>query len=155
MATPPADLRAGWRDAIRQAGLRVTPQREAVLAAVWRQRHATADSLVAELAATDAGVNLSTVYRSLEALEQIGLVRHAHLGAGAPTYHIAVERPHLHLQCLSCGSVRSLPAEAAAGFTAQIERRTGFRADLTHAAIHGTCPDCVVALEEPARDDGA
>lgn len=155
MATPPAELRAGWREAIRRAGLRVTPQREAVLAAVWRQRHATADSLVAELAAADSAVNLSTVYRSLEALEQIGLVRHAHLGAGAPTYHIAVERPHLHLQCLSCGSVRSLPADAAAAFAADIERETGFVADFTHAAIHGTCADCVVAGAESAGDDGA
>lgn len=155
MATPPADLRAGWRDAIRRAGLRVTPQREAVLAAVWRQRHATADSLVAELAAADSAVNLSTVYRSLEALEQIGLVRHAHLGAGSPTYHIAVEHPHLHLQCRSCGRLQSLPVEAAASFAGEIERETGFLADFTHAAIHGTCAECVVAGDGPGGDDEA
>ena len=145
MSTPPPELQEHWRTAMHEAGLRVTPHRQALLAALWRQRHATAESLLAELAAADEGINLSTVYRGLQTLQGIGLVRHAHLGAGAPTYHIASESPHLHLQCMRCGGIISLPEPFAAGFVAQIADRTGFAADLTHAAIYGLCADCSVA----------
>ncbi len=149
---PPADLQQAWREQIHAAGMRVTPQREALLAAVWRMRHATAESLVAELERADSAVNLSTVYRALDALERIGLVRHAHLGAGTPTYHISVESPHLHLQCTVCGKVISLPVAQAQGFVEHLAARTGFEADITHAAIYGRCADCVVAADAPGGD---
>lgn len=142
---PPIDLRQSWRDRIHSDGMRVTPQREALLAAVWRLRHATAESLQAELAGTDDAVNLSTVYRGLDALERIGLVRHTHLGTGSPTYHISAESPHIHLQCNTCGEVMSIPAADAGSFLEQIEAATGFVADITHAAIYGTCADCLFA----------
>jgi Fur family ferric uptake transcriptional regulator len=147
---PPADLQQAWRDAIHAAGGRVTPQREALLAAVWRLRHATAESLAAELARSDDSVSLSTVYRGLEALEAIGLVRHAHLGAGGPTYHIAAEAHHIHLQCNTCGRVISLATSVADGFVAAIAQRTGFAADVTHAAVYGRCAQCAKAGEDGA-----
>jgi Fur family ferric uptake transcriptional regulator len=125
--------------------MRVTPQREALLAAVWRLRHATAESLQTALAASDASVNLSTVYRGLDALERLGLVRHAHLGTGGPTYHIAEEAPHIHLQCNECGRVIPMSASPAEAFVAAIVERTGFQADITHAAIYGRCAQCAVA----------
>lgn len=139
---PSADLQQSWRASIHSAGMRVTPQREALLAAVWRLRHATAESLVAELARADAAVNLSTVYRGLEALQSIGLVRHAHLGAGGPTYHIAVESPHVHLRCDGCGGVFSVSPLLAQPFVDAIAGQTGFAADITHAAVHGRCRAC-------------
>jgi Fur family ferric uptake transcriptional regulator len=142
-AEPPAQVQQDWRAAIHAAGLRVTPQREALLASVWRLRHATAESLVADLADSGTAVNLSTVYRGLEALEGIGLVRHAHLGAGAPTYHLAAASDHLHLQCNTCGRIISVEAEAAEQFAAQVRQRTGFTADLTHGAIYGQCAQCL------------
>lgn len=140
-ATPPTELCAAWRETIRQAGMRVTPQREALLATVWAQRHATPESIAAALAGSGAP-NVSTVYRGLEALERIGLIRHAHLGSGSPTYHLAQDSTHLHLQCNSCGSVMSLPMSVADSFTAAVAEATGFAADLTHAAVYGTCADC-------------
>lgn len=149
----PAELQRQWRDAIHAAGMRVTPQREALLAAVWRLRHATAETLVAELAGTDESVNMSTIYRGLDALQRIGLVRHAHLGSGSPTYHIAVESAHLHLQCNSCGRVLSLEAGFGDDFAERIAARTGFVADLTHGAVYGVCADCFAASAS-ARDDG-
>ncbi|GAA2924325.1 hypothetical protein GCM10020221_20370 [Streptomyces thioluteus] len=48
------------------------------------------------------GVNISTVYRTLELLEELGLVSHAHLGHGAPTYHLADRHDHIHLVCRDC-----------------------------------------------------
>lgn len=155
VATPPADLCAAWREAIRQAGMRVTPQREALLATVWQQRHATAESIAAALAGSEAP-NVSTVYRGLEALERIGLISHAHLGSGSPTYHIAHESTHLHLQCNTCGMVQSMPVAVADSFTAALAEATGFAADLTHAAVYGTCADCrAFAANDTAGNHGA
>lgn len=145
---PSADLQQSWRESIHAAGMRVTPQREALLAAVWRLRHATAESLVTELARADAAVNLSTVYRGLEALESIGLVRHAHLGSGGPTYHIAVESPHVHLRCDGCGRVVSVSPDLAQPFVEAVAGATGFTADVTHAAVHGRCRECAVRLDD-------
>ena len=144
---PPAELRRAWRDAIHDAGMRVTPQREALLASVWRLRHSTAETLVADLARADASVNLSTVYRGLDALARIGLVRHAHLGNGSPTFHIARESAHIHLQCNGCSSVISIGVGEADGFADRIADLTGFRADMTHAAIYGLCAQCSVAAD--------
>jgi len=151
---PPPELREAWRAAIHGAGMRVTPQREALLCAVWQLRHATAESIAEQVRAIDASVNLSTVYRGIEALEGIGLVRHAHLGAGAPTYHIAVEAPHIHLQCNGCGAVISLRPESARGFVADVAALTGFEADITHAAVYGRCADCLLAAAGGHGDDG-
>ena len=67
--------------------------------------HGTPDEICAEVQRTAGGVNISTVYRTLELLEELGLVTHAHLGHGAPTYHAAAGDDHLHLVCRVCGAV--------------------------------------------------
>jgi len=81
-------------------------------------------------------------------LQSIGLVRHAHLGAGGPTYHIAVEEPHIHLQCNTCLRVISISPDLADGFVAAIALRTGFAADVTHSAVYGRCADCAATGED-------
>ena len=74
-------------DVLRKRGLRLTPQRQLVLEAVYELGHATPDQVHAKVARTAAGVNITTVYRTLELLEELGLVTHAHLSHGAMTYH--------------------------------------------------------------------
>jgi len=155
MATqPPTELLQAWRSTLREAGMRVTQQREALLVSVWRMRHATAESLVVELERSNRPMNLSTVYRGLDALQQVGLVRHAHLGSGGPTYHIAVEARHLHLQCTECGRVTSLGVAFAADFVAAVAEQTGFAADIAHGAIYGRCAGCTFAADTAADEDG-
>jgi len=87
-------------------------------------------------------VNLSTVYRTLELLEELGLVTHTHLGHGSAVYHPATEPDHLHLVCRNCGTVIEAPASAAAGFVAKLRAEYGFRVDAGHFAIYGTCKNC-------------
>ena len=65
---------------LRAKGYRITPQRQLVLDAVSRLEHGTPDEICAEVQRTSSGVNLSTVYRTLELLEEIGVVTHTHLG---------------------------------------------------------------------------
>ncbi len=57
------------------------------------------------------------MYRTLELLEELGLVSHAHLGHGAPTYHLADRHHHLHLVCRDCTKVIEADVEVASEFT--------------------------------------
>ena len=94
-----------WDDTLRASGYRVTPQRQLVLEAVTKLEHATPEEIFADIRQTARGVNVSTVYRTLELLEQIGLVTHTHLSHGAPRYHLAAEAQHVHLVCRDCEKV--------------------------------------------------
>ena len=64
---------------LREQGLRLTPQRRLILRAVEELEHATPDEVLAHVRAQVSSVNASTVYRTLEVLEELGLVRHTHL----------------------------------------------------------------------------
>lgn len=137
------DDRAGvWDTRLRRAGLRSTAQRRAVLDALDELRHATVDELAARVQRDSPDVSLSTVYRTLETLDRVGLVTHAHLRHGAPTYHTVDEHPHIHLVCGRCGRVEQQDVEVAAAFAEELRRTSGFRVDLTHLALHGRCAAC-------------
>ena len=84
---------------LHEKGLRLTPQRELVLSAVRSLGHATPEEVAEKVRQTHPGINLSTVYRNLETLENVGLVQHAHLGHGGVRYHAAPEDIHAHLNC--------------------------------------------------------
>lgn len=131
-----------WRERIRSAGMRVTPQREAVLDAVAQLGHATSDQVLVQVQGRGIEITLSTVYRALEGLEEVGLIRHSHVGTGPPSYHLAREYDHIHLSCTGCGRVISVPESVADGLVATVQDRTGFRADLAHAAVYGRCRAC-------------
>src|SRR4029453_1980572 len=90
---------------LRERGLRLTPQRQLILEAVHDLGHATPESVHNAVRERAAGVNITTVYRTLELLEELGLVNHTHLSHGSPTYHAAGEDQHVHLVCRSCGSI--------------------------------------------------
>jgi Fur family ferric uptake transcriptional regulator len=127
---------------LREKGLRLTPQRELVLKAVRDLGHATPEEVAAKVHQTHPGINLSTVYRNLETLENVGLVQHTHLGHGGATYHAAEELTHLHLVCGICGEVSDAPIESSASFVQDLLDGYGFHTDVTHFAIYGTCAKC-------------
>jgi len=130
---------------LRDKGLRLTPQRELVLSAVRELGHATHEEVAEKVRQTHPGINLSTVYRNLETLENVGLVQHTHLGHGGATYHAAEELTHLHLVCGICGSVGDAPIDVAANFVNALADDYGFKTDVTHFAVYGTCSACFAA----------
>ncbi|MGO9078085.1 MAG: Fur family transcriptional regulator [Streptosporangiaceae bacterium] len=134
-----------WADTLRARGYRVTPQRQLVLEAITRLHHATPEEIYAEVRQRAAGVNVSTVYRTLELLEQIGLVTHTHLGHGAPSYHLAAEAQHMHLVCRRCEQVIELDPAVARSLVAALERDQGFEADVAHLTVFGRCAACRAA----------
>jgi Fur family ferric uptake transcriptional regulator len=139
-----------WRKLLRQKGYRLTPQRELVLEAVTQLHHATPEQVCSHVQRTASGVNISTIYRTLELLEELGLVRHAHLGHGAPSYHPAGHHEHLHLVCRDCGSITQTGIEVATDLARRLADEAGFDVDLEHFAIYGRCAPCSAHREDPA-----
>jgi Fur family ferric uptake transcriptional regulator len=127
---------------LREKGLRLTPQRELVLKAVRELGHATPEDISNKVRETHPSINLSTVYRNLETLENVGLVQHTHLGHGGATYHASEELTHLHLVCEECGSIGDAPLDVAANFVQNLADDYGFHTDVTHFAISGKCAAC-------------
>jgi len=132
-----------WNDVLRDYGFRITPQRQLVLEAVNALGHATPEELLTEVQKTAGAVNLSTIYRTLEVLEQVGLVTHAHIGHGAPTYHSVDDEAHIHLVCDVCQNVTSIPANSAEVFVQLLREQVGFETDVAHVSVHGQCATCV------------
>jgi len=141
-APPPADPPSDLRGRLRDSGFRLTPQRELILAAVERLGHATPDEVLAEVHQQSAAVNASTVYRTLEVLEGLGLVRHAHLSDRAPTYHSVTDHEHFHLVCRNCGRVDSVGPDMLAALTDRLRSEHNFTPDVGHLTVFGTCLTC-------------
>ncbi len=130
-----------WDEQLRARGYRVTPQRQLVLEAISRH-HATPEEICAQVQRTARGVNISTIYRTLELLEQIGMVTHTHLGHGAPTYHLASQADHVHLVCRDCGRVTAISPEAIRGLVTALEEQHAFETDVGHLTVFGRGKDC-------------
>jgi Fur family ferric uptake transcriptional regulator len=132
-------------NALRERGLRMTPQRRAIVAEVLRaQGHISPTAIARRVQADMPGVNPSTVYRTLALLEDVGVLQHSHVETGAE-YHRAEEAHHVHLTCRNCGRDDELSLEEAGRLRQLIRRHHGFEADLTHFAITGVCADCAAA----------
>ena len=130
-----------WRERLRERGYRLTPQRELILQAVERLGHATPDEVLAEVRATSSAVNVSTVYRTLEVLEELGLVRHAHLSDRAPTYHSVGGHEHFHLVCRNCHRVVSVDPGVLDSLVTTLRADHGFAVDVGHLTVFGTCAE--------------
>jgi len=127
---------------LRQRGLRMTPQRRVIVAEIMRtQGHISPTALAKKVQGDMPGVNASTIYRTLAILEQAGVLAHAHLEGGAE-YHRTEDAGHVHLACSRCGTEDDLSLDEAEALQQLIEQHRGFRPDLTHFAISGTCAEC-------------
>ena len=140
-------------DRLHRLGLRLTPQRQLVLRAVERLGHATPDEILADVQQHASAVNISTVYRALEVLEELGLVRHAHLSDRAPTYHSVTDHEHFHLVCRNCRKVISVDPDVVAPLAARLREQHAFVLDVGHLAVFGHCVDCGDSREASDHSD--
>jgi Fur family ferric uptake transcriptional regulator len=136
---------AQWQAELRARGYRLTPQRQLVLEAVGELGHGTPEEIASAVRRTASGVNISTVYRTLELLEEIGLVRHTHLGHGAPTYSVAGDDDHVHLVCRDCEAVEEASTALVQDLVARLAAEKGFTVDVGHVALFGRCRTCSAA----------
>jgi Fe2+ or Zn2+ uptake regulation protein len=127
--------------ALRQRGMRVTPQRVVVHRALRElDRHVTADELLDAVTDRLPSVSLPTIYATLELLEELGMVRRVQR-SGTTLFDPRTD-PHHHLVCTSCGSVEDLDAELQSAAVERAAARHGFRHERVEALVHGRCRDC-------------
>lgn len=132
-------------DALSEKGYRITKARRAVcevVAAAHDEHLSAADMYDRAREQSEARLDRSTVYRTLEALEESGLLAHSHLGHGPSVYHLAEDAGHQHLICRRCGRTSTLPDEETRRLVDAIRVATGFLADVNHFALSGLCARC-------------
>ncbi|HSM38820.1 MAG TPA: Fur family transcriptional regulator [Candidatus Limnocylindrales bacterium] len=138
-----------WSDAparLRRRGLRWTPQRQNVVEALaGTQGHLTGSELVELCRARDPQTIPSTVYRTLDALEELGLVRHGHGPDGREQYHVAPIQEHGHLYCSQCGGTWEITRGAADRIVDILRQVQDFDVDLSHMTVVGRCRTCRTA----------
>ena len=136
-----------WHERLRAKGYRLTPQRELVLRAVEKLGHATPDEVLQEVHSEASAVNISTIYRNLELLEELGLVRHSHLTDRAPTSHSTSIPQHVHLVCRSCHAIIDAHPEDIVPLTERLKNKHGFTTDVGHLTVFGLCKECASTAE--------
>jgi Fur family transcriptional regulator, ferric uptake regulator len=132
-------------DVLRGEDLRITEPRRLVceVIATRHDEHLTAATIYeAVQTGSDGDLDRATVYRTLEVLEEAGVIKHGHIGHGPTVYHLADDAPHLHLICSSCERTVTLDLEEARPLLDAIADRTGFTVDVEHFALSGLCQEC-------------
>jgi Fur family transcriptional regulator, ferric uptake regulator len=133
----------GIRQQLRARGLRWTPQRRALIEVLLQSDgHVTGAELVDRCRAADSTTVPSTVYRTLDVLEELGVVRHAHGVDGREEFHVFPATDHGHLYCTNCHGAWEVGPDEAGPLLDAIERSRGFRVQLSHLSIAGLCREC-------------
>ena len=138
-------------EALRERGLRASAARRLVLEALYGAEGPLSAERIAEgLEGRLPRSDLASVYRNLETLEEVGLVRHVHLGHGPGLYALAAPE-HEYLVCESCHAVRSVAREELDEVRAKVRKQFGYEARFTHFPLVGLCPDCSAESEEQEK----
>jgi len=139
--------------ALRAHGLRVSTARRVVLDALFAaDGPVSAEALAAGLGGRFPASDLASVYRNLDTLESIGLVRHVHLGHGAGLYALVGHHEHANAACERCGRHAVVEPAGLARIQAAVSAACGYEASFDHFAIVGLCPPCA---EREARANAA
>jgi Fur family ferric uptake transcriptional regulator len=134
---------------LRQRGFRLTPQREMVLSVMHQvEGFATADEIYDRVHFLSSSVDISTIYRTLDLLQDFKMVSSVEAGSGQRVYTLLGTRgPHIHLVCSVCGKVLGADLDLARPLVASLRENYGFEADLNHLSIPGRCQDCQSSLQ--------
>lgn len=130
--------------ALRERGMRVTPQRVVLHRAVRELgRHVTADELLDFVADRLPNVSLPTIYATLDLLEELGMVRRVQR-AGTTLFDPRTESHH-HLICTACGSIEDLDSTLDTATLEHAAAEHGFEHERIEAVVHGRCASCRAA----------
>jgi Fur family ferric uptake transcriptional regulator len=134
---------ASVRERLRDRGLRWTPQRRTLVEVLSRTNgHVTGSELVERCRAVDPATIPSTVYRTLDVLEELGFVQHGHGPDGREEFHVLPDVRHGHLHCEGCGRTWEITEQEGADVVSSLARTRDFAVDLSHVTIVGRCADC-------------
>jgi Fur family ferric uptake transcriptional regulator len=148
-----ADL-SGALDVVRAGGSRVTSARRLLLEALFAAEGPVAAERLARSTGGDAdAADLASTYRNLELFEELGIVRHFHLGHGPGLYALAGPDEREYLLCERCGAVRTIDAAEVEPLRERIRGEYGFEVRFSHFPIAGLCAACARIVGEGAGLD--
>jgi Fe2+ or Zn2+ uptake regulation protein len=137
---------------MRARGLRVSAARRLVVGALLAADGPMSAEQIAEgIGGRVPSSDIASVYRNLQAFEEIGLVRHVHLGHGPGLHALAVAGEREYLTCERCADYRAVAPEELDAVRGMIEGHFGYRASFTHFPIVGLCPSCAAAVHGQPR----
>lgn len=132
-----------FKKALARRGYRFTEARKEVLAAlVSAGGHVSAEELVALVHHGGSDVGRMTVYRTLDLLTELGLVRPIYQGTGAAHFILLVEGHHHHLVCTGCNRIVELDACLLTGIEQRTENSMGFEVRGHLLELYGLCRQC-------------
>ena len=128
---------------LSELGYRLTPQRLMVVQAVEAaDSHISAEEIYLQIRAIYPHMNISTVYRTLELLGELGLVTETDMGDGRVRYHSIGKGHHHHLVCQKCGATIDVEESTLSPLWDEIGQRYHFEVDMKHLALFGLCSKC-------------
>ena len=146
---------AGIKDSLKQQGVRLTRQRQILLALIDESgKHLDAETLFQLAKEKDPKLNRVTVYRTLKMLKESGLVDELdlmHYGGDQHYYETRLKQEHAHVICLRCGKVEEFFGEPLQKIRRQVEQNLGFQILLTRTEIGGYCAHCQALRAEEVR----
>ena len=135
---------------LREAGLRVTRPRLAVLSAVHDHPHADTDSIITAVRQGIGQVSHQAVYDVLHALTAAGLVRRFQPSGSVARYEARVRDNHHHVVCRSCGAIADVDGAVGDALCLTPPDGSGYEINDAEVIYWGRCPDCVAAT--PSSD---
>ena len=132
---------------LRERGFRLTPQREMILSVLHDiEELATAEEIYSRVQSLSSSVDISTVYRTLDLLQEFDLVSCVDPGDSQRRYEfLGIHGTHLHLVCQACGQVTGADLEVAQAFGERLKAEYEFQATLDHLSIPGLCQACATS----------
>lgn len=141
--TLPAVTPDGAVDALRASGRRVSAARRLVLEALFcADGPMSADQIADGIGGRVPRSDLTSVYRNLETLEEIGIVRHFHAGHGPGRYVLVGVGEHEYLACDRCGAIEEIDRSELDSLRHHIHDRFGYQVGFSHFPMVGLCPRC-------------
>ena len=140
---------------LRSEGKRFTPKRALIYEIIHKSGgHLPADEIYLRAKEVDPHISLSTVYRTLNILKDLGLVRELHLDEEHHHYELVEGTAHYHLICARCGKIEEFNSELVERLKEELERERGFEIKSAHIDFIGLCLECRGKAEYSKGDDG-
>ncbi len=133
---------------LRDAGLRTTAPRRAVLTVLERGGHYGAADVFERVRQELPGTSLQAVYGVLGAFTEKGIARKVESKGGSALFEIRRGDNHHHLHCVECGRIEDIPCVVGEAPCLIPVRDLGFRVDAAEVTFKGKCPECQVAKQE-------